>query len=239
MALYTLRLRGQPKDAQSEMAVSLKEVDIFGQEQLTEHFLCDINPEGQVPVLSCIGKSGNIPDSLKMTFYMASKYPELMPVAHEKQIRQLLIDLHALNYFSLSFPGRMDVIQGIVDSIKTRLEDPTISNRYRKALEFKLSIVQKTKVDGLIPTEVTRMEQQARDLLASLDRMVGEEKTWIFSDKPTALDAHLVVFIARMTDVGRENIIPEGLRKYGARARQNPDWTSMMEGRKTMVPKGN
>lgn len=48
MALYTLRLRGQPKDAQSEMAVSLKEVDIFGQEQLTEHFLCDINPEGQV-----------------------------------------------------------------------------------------------------------------------------------------------------------------------------------------------
>lgn len=94
----------------------------------------------KVPVLSCIGKSGNIPDSLKMTFYMASKYPELMPVAHEKQIRQLLIDLHALNYFSLSFPGRMDVIQGIVDSIKTRLEDPTISNRYRKALEFKLSM---------------------------------------------------------------------------------------------------
>lgn len=48
MALYTLRLRGQPKDAQSEMVVSLKEVDIFGQEQLTEHFLCDINAEGQV-----------------------------------------------------------------------------------------------------------------------------------------------------------------------------------------------
>lgn len=48
MALYTLRLRGPPRDARSEMVVSLKEVDIFREEQLTEHFLCEINAEGQV-----------------------------------------------------------------------------------------------------------------------------------------------------------------------------------------------
>lgn len=95
----------------------------------------------KVPVLSRIGgQEGNIPDSLKMTFHMTSNYPELMPAAHEKQIRQLLIDLHALNYFSLSFPGRPGVIQGIVDAIESRLDNPTISNRYRKALEFKLSM---------------------------------------------------------------------------------------------------
>lgn len=86
------------------------------------------------------GPEGNIPDSLKMTFHMASTYPELIPAAHEKQIRQLLIDLHALNYFSLSFPGRQSIMQGIVDTIKSRIDDPTISNRYRKALEFKLSM---------------------------------------------------------------------------------------------------
>lgn len=83
------------------------------------------------------------------------------------------------------------------------------------------------------------MEIQAQDFLASVDRIVVEQNEWIFGDKPTALDAHLVVFIARMTDVGRENIIPDGLRRYGARAMQRPEWVSMMEGRKTMLPLDN
>ena len=81
-----------------------------------------------------------IPDSLKMTFYMASRYPDLIPSEHEAQIRQLLIDLHALNYFSLSFPGRAHIAQGFADAVSRRLEDPDISDRYRKALEFKLGM---------------------------------------------------------------------------------------------------
>lgn len=83
------------------------------------------------------------------------------------------------------------------------------------------------------------MEIHAQDFLASVDRIVVEQNEWIFGDKPTALDAHLVVFIARMTDVGRENIIPDGLRRYGARAMQRPEWVSMTEGRKTMLPLDN
>ena len=81
-----------------------------------------------------------IPDSLKMTFYMASRYPDLIPSAHEAQIRQLLLDLHALNYFSLSFPGREHVAQGFREAILRRLAKPDISDRYRKALEYKLTV---------------------------------------------------------------------------------------------------
>ena len=80
-------------------------------------------------------------------------------------------------------------------------------------------------------------EQRAKTLLASLnDRLAGPE-TWVFGASPTALDAHLVVFIARMIDVGRDYLIPTRLQDYGAWAMQKPEWIEMMGGRKTMVSK--
>lgn len=51
MVLLTLAFRGQPKDAESEMIVEEKEVDIFKGVQLQEAFLTEINPKGQVSVL--------------------------------------------------------------------------------------------------------------------------------------------------------------------------------------------
>jgi hypothetical protein len=48
MVLYTLALRGEPKDPESEMIVDTYEVDIFHEAQLEEQFLCEINAKGQV-----------------------------------------------------------------------------------------------------------------------------------------------------------------------------------------------
>jgi hypothetical protein len=48
MVVYTMALRGEPKDAESDMPTVLHDVDIFHTEQLTEAFLTEINPEGQV-----------------------------------------------------------------------------------------------------------------------------------------------------------------------------------------------
>ena len=64
----------------------------------------------------------------------------------------------------------------------------------------------------------------------------AKAESWIF-DLPhaTALDAHLAVFIARMLDVGRENIIPDKLKKYAERVTQTVEWNSVMQGRRTMV----
>ena len=61
---------------------------------------------------------------------------------------------------------------------------------------------------------------------------------WLFGlSHPTALDVHLAVFIARMLDVGRDDIIPEKLRQYGARIAETKEWKDVMQGRKTMVGK--
>ena len=91
---------------------------------------------------------------------------------------------------------------------------------------------------GLVPSEVAKNEDLARKLMGSLaDMMPNSVNSWIFGDQPTALDAHLVVFIARMTDVGREGLIPKKVREYGEWAQRGQEWKEMMQDRRTMVPK--
>lgn len=48
MVRLTLAFKGQTKDAESEMIVEEKEVDIFNGAQLTEEYLTVINAKGQV-----------------------------------------------------------------------------------------------------------------------------------------------------------------------------------------------
>ena len=48
MVRYTLAVRGQALDKDSEIQIEEQPVEIFNEEQMTEHFLCDINPLGQV-----------------------------------------------------------------------------------------------------------------------------------------------------------------------------------------------
>ena len=59
MVRQTIAIRGQAKDAESEIPINEKLLDIFKKEQLSEHFLCDVNPEGQVqrPSHSAEGQS--------------------------------------------------------------------------------------------------------------------------------------------------------------------------------------
>ena len=55
--------------------------------------------------------------------------------------------------------------------------------------------------------------------------------------RPTALDAHLVVFIARMLDIGRTDIMPSGLRQYASVLMAGDEWKDVMKGRSTLAPK--
>ena len=80
-------------------------------------------------------------------------------------------------------------------------------------------------------------EEKTRTLLEVLKNLLPGPQRWLFGPKPTALDAHLVVFLARMADVGREHLVPAELQEYGAWAQQQPEWLTMMDGRRTMVPK--
>ena len=41
---------------------------------------------------------------------------------------------------------------------------------------------------------------------------------------PTAVDAHLIVFVGRLLDVGRDDPVPDALRKYAAKAMEQTEW---------------
>ena len=142
MVRYTLALRGPAEDDASAVLVEEKEVDIFHEEQLTEQFLSEINPKGQVPVLTSPALDKPIADSLEITHYLASLYPALIPSNHASEITRLLHDLHALNYFSLSFSGRPQAVQGVKAEVQKRMDGDMgpASERYRSALEYKMSM---------------------------------------------------------------------------------------------------
>lgn len=58
---------------------------------------------------------------------------------------------------------------------------------------------------------------------------------WLFGQqRPTELDAHLVVMILRLQDVGRDSVVPDSLKEYGKMAFDEPSFKAVMGGRSTM-----
>jgi hypothetical protein len=76
---------------------------------------------------------------MEITKYFAERYPELIPSGHEDEIDRYLRDLHYINYFSLSFTAKPQVMQPITAKIHKLMGEKN-SPRYRKALEYKLSV---------------------------------------------------------------------------------------------------
>ena len=56
MMRWLVDIRGEPKDEASRMDIGLKEIDIFSEEQFSEWYLCDVNPNGQVQSRPLEGK---------------------------------------------------------------------------------------------------------------------------------------------------------------------------------------
>jgi glutathione S-transferase len=134
---YTLAMAGESRDADSMLHVHENMVDLAKQEQLAEDYLTKINPKGQVPVLTSSRLSAPIADSLDIQLFIADHYPTLSPDSHKSNIIQLLKELHALNYFSLSFGKKPQMAAANVKAIEDQLARKDISAEYRKALEYK------------------------------------------------------------------------------------------------------
>ncbi|KAJ9497466.1 hypothetical protein H2202_006890 [Exophiala xenobiotica] len=213
---YTLALAGKPREGLATMHIELIDVDLFNSGQLDEFFLTNINPKGQA---------------------------DLLPQQHEGNIRELLKAVHALNYFALSFPDRPQVAASFVKNIQDRLARDDISEEYRKALEYKLSVTTQMKVHGIRPDAVRANEQKARELMGRLEALLSSsssgkgEGPWLFGlEQPTALDAHVVILIGRLQDVGRTSVVSERLLEYTDAAFQTPKLQTVMAGRRTMAP---
>lgn len=87
---------------------------------------------------------------------------------------------------------------------------------------------------------MTEVEQQARTYLVKISDLLSKQQStspsWIFGPDvgPTALDAHTIVFIARLLDAKREYLIPENVLAYGKWALAGKEWMAVNEGRPTL-----
>lgn len=87
------------------------------------------------------------------------------------------------------------------------------------------------------------MSERATALMHEIDALLpekgidGQAGPWLFGlQQPTALDAHLIVFIARMRDVNRLELIPDKLQRYAEEATRTVEWKQVMFTRRTMAP---
>lgn len=80
--------------------------------------------------------------------------------------------------------------------------------------------IKSEKIDGLIPETVSQEVQRGQDYLQKVEgirnahQAKGSRSPWIFGTaNPTALDTSIAVFLVRMMDVKRHNLLPQGMRE--------------------------
>jgi glutathione S-transferase len=81
-----------------------------------------------------------IADSLDITYYITAQYPGLLPENHKDQVIELLRELHHINYFSLSFGSKPGMATALKVPVEEKLAQAGISEKYRKALEYKVTM---------------------------------------------------------------------------------------------------
>lgn len=127
MARYTYAIRGDPAEINEELRFREQICELKAGQQLTEHFLCDINPKGEVPVLAPASSDGHtldpIPDSVDITWFIAGRFPGLFPKEREMEIRRLVSILHEnINFFSLTFGGKQEMPQRNIALLESKLD---------------------------------------------------------------------------------------------------------------------
>ncbi|CAM1500407.1 Fc.00g095690.m01.CDS01 [Cosmosporella sp. VM-42] len=217
-----------------------REVDIQHGAQIDEYFMCSVNPKGQVPALTHPTQlSSPITDSLDITKYLYRFYPNLNPLEFAHDIETFLHRLHGISFFTLSFYGQPSRGQGLYELTKTKLTDPNISPAFRAALEVKLSFLSGAKEVAMLPETLKAEEAITVKLLEEIgavrDCHPSSEYPWIFGTEfATALDAHLIIFLARLLDVERAYLMPKTIQTYAEAVMNLKLWTSFMQNRGTM-----
>ncbi|KAF2163986.1 hypothetical protein M409DRAFT_25760 [Zasmidium cellare ATCC 36951] len=232
MLRYTLAIRGPSKDGR-EISFEGKVVDIhYERTQLSEFFLLNVNPKGQVPAITSPALEKPMADSLDITNHFATMFPNLKPAGYEVQIDEMLLKIHNLPYGVLSFGGHraQPILKGTMQAMKDKLARDDISPAYRKALEAKLAPVANLDFDTVFGLEAGKQaERVLEEFLKHVDQRLPSSEGWLFDlPRPSAADAHLVALLARMHDVGRGALIKGNIRLYADRAKGSHEWQSVM-----------
>ena len=103
------------------------------------------------------------------------------------------------------------------------------STNYRVENE-KLKTVSSDEVEG----NIKRTEAIMDELHYILEQ---SQSGWFFGvEQPSALDAHVLGFIARLQDVGRDGLIPADLMQWADNFMQRREWKDLMKGVRTLPP---
>ncbi|KEF60676.1 uncharacterized protein A1O9_02237 [Exophiala aquamarina CBS 119918] len=221
-------------------------IDIQHGGQLTEEYLCEINHLGTVPVLAGKTLERSLTDSLDITVFLAERYlPTLMPTHIADQSRSLLEEIHDINYFSLTYTHKEHRVAEMQDAMKAACSNPDMSDRHRKALEDKLQVAISSQLPALSNELVVEAEEKTLKLLAKLEQilMQSEQQSqtpspWLFgTQEATALDGHVVPFLARLLDVGRGEMLgrkDSRLHRYVEAAYETEAWKEIVGDRTTV-----
>ena len=88
-------------------------------------------------MLAPVDSDQTLPDSMEITKYFAQSYPSLIPKTAEAEILRLLKELHSINFFSLTFTGSPQFVEGRKAELLKEL-DGDISDRYREVIKYRV-----------------------------------------------------------------------------------------------------
>jgi len=230
MVLYTIASRAS--DELPGDSVTLKPVKTAGPafEQLSEDYLA-MNWKGHVPVLVDSEAEKPIPETIEITRYLAPLIPSLFPKGKEQIIDDVLVDIHDINYWGISFgrenqSNRPHKGNETIEIIDKRLEDSTISSSYRTALQKKKAHHQSFKLDVLSPENVKTEHAKVRQLVTKIHTFWQESGgPWILGSEFSVLDAHFTPVLGRLRNVSKEKIyLDAGLGTYAEQALTRDLW---------------
>jgi glutathione S-transferase len=140
MVRTAFAMKGAVRDGKSDMTLEYSTVNITNDnpEQLNEKFLCKVNPKGAVPAL--VNEKllpEPITECVDISYYICDLYPNLLPEEHESLIKEMLEELHKINFTILTFGPDSNHQAKLADHIRELLSQPSISKEYSEALSRK------------------------------------------------------------------------------------------------------
>ena len=90
-------------------------------------------------------------------------------------------------------------------------------------------------IEGIEPDTIRRESEKMSGFLKEACTVLNTSSgQWLFGqNRPTELDAHLAVVLARLRDAGHESLIPEPLQVYMTMVTNSQGWIAVTHGRST------